>query len=109
MVQERTERRAARRRLAEIPVHFMLGKFEKAGITCNVSRSGIFVRTVRPPEVGAVVTLLLQAPNKKLTLRGKVVRARAAAALLQYSAAPGFGIRIVNPPDEYEQFLADVG
>ncbi len=104
------ERRAARRRRAEIPGSFQIDEFATAGITSDVSPGGLFVRTTRPPSVGSIITAGLRPRNRPpIVLRGKVVRVRAAQTVLPNSLPAGFAIRVLEATEEYNQFLAQIG
>ncbi len=103
------ERRAARRRRAEIPVSFQIDESTTAGITSDASPGGLFVRTTRPPSVGSIINARLRPRNRPpIVLRGKVVRVRAAPAVLPYPLPAGFAIRVLEAAKEYNQFLAQI-
>jgi hypothetical protein len=104
----RPERRAAPRRRAEVPVSFKTKESRTTGITSNLSRGGLFVRTIRPPAVGSIVQVRLRPRNRAATivLRGKVVHTRAAPIVLAHSPPAGFAVRVLEAAEEYYEFLA---
>lgn len=107
---KRSEKRADRRRRAEIPVSFEIKESRTTGITCDVSRGGLFVRTTRPPDVGSVVTVRLRPRNRATTivLRGKVVRTRAVPVAPVQSLPGGFAVRVLEAAEEYYELLAQI-
>ena len=80
------------------------------GITSNLSRGGLFVRTIRPPAVGSVVLVRLRPRNRATTivLRGKVVHTRAAPVMLTHSPPAGFAVEVLEATEEYYEFLAQL-
>ena len=96
----------ARPRLAitQISVRFVAEGVEATGHLCNVSRSGMYVRTGEPPRSGAIVALQFEAPAGKLVdLRGEVRWNAAGAA--RAGRPEGFGVRLHEPPREYREFV----
>jgi len=79
------------------------------GLTHNISREGIFVRTLDAPRPGSEVWLELRAPQAApiIHVRGHVVWRREPGAV---GATPfGFGLRIkpeACPPQDCEQWVA---
>lgn len=66
------------------------------GLTHNVSRQGLYVRTLDPPRPGSVVWLELRAPchdGRLVHLRGTVMWRRE-PRVMGGAAPPGFGVRI---------------
>lgn len=84
-------------------LHHALCSFREAGsmapvygLTHNVSRQGLYVRTLDPPRPGSVVWLELRAPGADSTLvhlRGTVMWRRE-PRVMGGAAPPGFGMRI---------------
>jgi len=105
-----SEKRTDRRRTAEIPVSFEIKESRTTGMTCDLSRGGLFVRTTRPPDVGSVVTVRLRPRNRATTivLQGKVVRTRAVPVAPVSSLPGGFAVRVLEAADEFYELLAQI-
>ena len=88
------EKRTSRRRPAEMAVEFTQDTLYGTGVTSDISRRGMFVRTTRTPGTGPIVRLTVHLPEgRKLFLTGKVVRSA--------RTDPGFGLRL---SDEWPNF-----
>ena len=74
---------------------------ERREQTSNVSRGGLFVESMSPPAIGALLELTLQGPGTApaKALPGEVVYSADAAAVIGSNATPGMGVRFVGPPD----------
>ena len=112
MVSERTsqEKRASRRRAADVPVSFKVKDTRTTGITSNLSRGGVFVRTTRPPAVGSLVIVHLRPRSGAATiaLRGKVVHSRSGPATHLHLLPTGFGVRLSEAAEDYYDFLSQI-
>jgi DNA-binding response OmpR family regulator len=120
---ELVETRASRRLLyAGLCSFRMAGEFEAhAGLTYNISREGLYVRTFDAPADKGRAWVELRPPfdPKVVHLRGDVVWIRALTTGAHGAAPPGFGIRLAledSPPDDraryvqaYERLLAEDG
>jgi hypothetical protein len=94
-------KRTARRRKAEMTVEFTQGSFRGTGITGDVSRRGMFVRSTMIPGAGPALRLTVSLPEgRKLILTGRVVRSAASAA------SPGFGLRLADDWPDYEDLFS---
>ena len=95
------EKRTAPRHRVEMLVEFDLGGSWERGVTGEISRSGMFVRSPRIPNVGPAVNLTVHLPGgRELLLKGRVVPAS------DDPARPvGFGVRLTEKPGEYDEFL----
>lgn len=69
------------------------------GLTYNVSRRGLFVRSLDPPPSGSPVWLELRPPGRTgiVHLRGEAVWVRKVGAHSDALAPPGFGVRLIEP------------
>jgi hypothetical protein len=95
--------RAAPRRRVEMMVEFDHGGSRGTGITGDVSRSGIFVRSARPPNGGPAVNLTVHLPGgREISLSGRVVR----SAGNSDPKAPGFALALTDKPVEYDEFFS---
>jgi CheY-like chemotaxis protein len=67
------------------------------GLTYNLSREGLYVRTLDPPPSGAMVWFELRPPGLQevVHLRGTVMWARSMDRGPGGAAPPGFGVRVV--------------
>lgn len=79
------------------------------GLTYNVSRRGLFVRTLDPPAAGSPIWFELRPPGRTgvVHLRGEVMWAREAGAKSDALAPPGFGVRLLEaqcPPGDLASY-----
>lgn len=96
--------RTVRRRKAEMTVEFSQGALQGAGVTGDISRRGMFVRSNLAPGTGPVVRLTVNLPGgRKLALTGRVVRNVESAPAAR--TAPGFGLRLVDDWPEYDEIF----
>lgn len=97
------QKRTTPRRLVEMAVDFEHEGTRGTGMTVNASSSGLFVRSLRPPEAGPTLNLTVRLPGGQvLHLKGRVVRSAADSVR---SRSPGFGLALTSKPDEYDEFL----
>jgi PilZ domain-containing protein len=98
------EKRRAPRHRVEMLVEFDVGDSWERGVTGEISRSGMFVRSQRIPNVGPAVNLTVHLPSgRELLLKGRVVPASDDPA-----QPAGFGVRLTEKPDEYDNFLTRI-
>ena len=98
------ERRTARRRKAGMNVEFAAGALYGTGIVENVSRRGMFVRSMPIPETGPALRLTVHlSGGRKLVLVGRVVRKSRSAP--PSASAHGFGLRLAEEWPDYEDFF----
>lgn len=99
---ELLESRASRRLLYATMCSFRLaGEMEhRLGLTYNLSREGLYVRTFDVPSAKGVAWLELRPPgsSKAVHLRGDIMWTRTLATGARGAAPPGFGIRM--SPDQ---------
>ncbi len=96
--------RTARRRSAEMTVEFSQGALYGTGVTGDVSRRGMFVRSPWIPGTGPVLRLTVNLPGgRKLALTGRVVRTVDPAAPKR--TAPGFGLRLTDDWPGYDELF----
>ena len=85
-------------------VEFSQGALQGAGVTGDISRRGMFVRSNLAPGTGPVVRLTVNLPGgRKLALTGRVVRNVESAPTAR--TAPGFGLRLVDDWPEYDEIF----
>jgi PilZ domain-containing protein len=103
---ERVEKRTARRRPVEMAVDFSQDSFQGSGVTGDVSRRGMFVRSNRIPGTGPLLRLTVHLPEgRKLFLTGRVVRSAEASGFPRPAGSTGFGLRFADESPEYENLL----
>ncbi|MEX0878240.1 MAG: PilZ domain-containing protein [Thermoanaerobaculia bacterium] len=101
------ERRTFARKKRRFLVEFSLQGANCTGFTYDVSPTGIFVRSIRLPHPGAVLTASLHLPEgKRIAVRGKVVRSFRVPPALSRLIPSGFSIRLSDTPEDYFQLLA---
>jgi hypothetical protein len=99
-----SEKRTAPRHRVEMMVEFDEGGSRVKGVTGEISRSGMFVRSARLPNCGPAVNLTVHLPGgRELLLKGRVVPNSGPA---DPTRPAGFGLRLTEKPDEYDDFLS---
>lgn len=100
-----TERRTSPRYRAEILIDFALSESKTTGITYDVSRTGMFVRTSRLPAYGQKLLATLRFPDgRQLLTQGDVVRTFHPSIPLRGLLPTGFGMNVKNN-DGYRRFV----
>ena len=97
------QKRRSPRVIKRLEVRFTTGEINYTGITSNLSKEGIFIRTQKglPPQTIIEIELYL-ASGKAIKLRGQVKR----TIKTPFQAIKnGMGIELINPPREYIEFL----
>jgi len=85
-------------------VEFTQGSLRGTGVTGDISRRGMFVRSNLVPGTGPVLRLTVNLPGgRKLALTGRVVRSVDTAD--PASAPTGFGLRLVDDWPEYDEIF----
>ena len=101
------ERRSFARKKRRFLVEFSLQGTSCTGFTYDVSPTGIFVRSIRLPPPGTILTANLHLPEgKRIAVRGKVVRSFRVPPALSRLIPSGFSIRLSEIPETYFQLLA---
>lgn len=101
------ERRTFARKKRRFLVEFSLQGASCTGFTYDVSPSGIFVRSIRLPNPGTVLTANLHIQEgKRVAVRGKVIRSFRVPPALSRLIPSGFSMRLSETPEDYFQFLA---
>ena len=96
------EKRIAPRRRAEMLVEFREGESLGAGVTQELSRRGMFIRSSQPPRLGPALSLTMHLPGgRTVLLKGRVVRQSGEAI----SRPDGFGVELTEKTAEYDAFL----
>jgi PilZ domain len=98
------ETRVVRRRRAEMTVEFTQGSLRGTGVTGDISRRGMFVRSNLVPGTGPVLRLTVNLPGgRKLALTGRVVRSVDTGE--RTGGPTGFGLRLVDDWPEYDEIF----
>jgi hypothetical protein len=98
------EKRLLPRRRAEMLVEFREGDSLGAGVTSNLSRRGMFIRSADLPRFGPALSLTMHLPGgRTVLLKGRVVREGSPPGAPRPA---GFGFELTERADEYEAFLA---
>jgi hypothetical protein len=99
-----SDTRTAKRRAAEMTVEFSQGTLYGTGVTGDVSRRGMFVRSPWIPGTGPVLRLTVNLPGgRKLALTGRAVRTVDPAAPTR--TPPGFGLRLNDEWPGYDELF----
>ncbi len=102
------EKRDSPRRRCRLLVDFDTTLSRTTGFTHDVSKSGMFVRTIRIPKVGKVLRAILYAPGGGMVpIEGTVVRSFRAPGALSTLIPSGFVLRVApKHPPEYDEIAA---
>ncbi len=96
--------RTAPRRRVEMMVEFDQGTSRGTGMTGDISRNGMFVRSARPPNGGPAVSLTVHLPGgREILMMGRVVRSAFAS---DHAPSAGFALRLTDKPAEYDEFFS---
>jgi Tfp pilus assembly protein PilZ len=90
---------------ADVMLDFGAADAKIAGMTWDVSKGGMFIRTTRKPEVGQrlLVTLRFQ-EGRQLLIEGEVVRTFQPPAFARDGPPAGFAVAIKDG-DSYQRFV----
>jgi hypothetical protein len=98
------EKRIAPRRHAEMMVEFREGESLGAGVTSELSRRGMFIRSAQPPRLGPALSLTMHLPGgRTVLLKGRVVRQSGGSGIPR---SDGFALELTEKTAEYDAFLA---
>lgn len=102
------EKRDSPRRRKRLLVDFDTTLSKTTGFTHDLSHSGVFVRTIRIPRLGKLLTAVLHLPDgRHLPIEGLVVRSYRAPAALRSVVPTGFGLRVTTGSDELERLASE--
>jgi hypothetical protein len=101
------ESRIAKRSPKRLQVRFGVEKANKVGFTRNVSKTGLFIQTNLPMPPGTILKIEVAFPTRTFALRGLVVWAKKVPARLSHLLVCGMGIRLVQPPPEFNAFYEE--
>lgn len=98
-----TEKRASPRRRAEMLVEFREGESLGAGVTSELSRRGMFIRSAQPPRLGPALSLTMHLPGgRTVLLKGRVVRQSDGSGIPR---PDGFALELTEKTAEYDAFM----
>jgi CheY-like chemotaxis protein len=100
--------RAAPRFPCAIVVRFREGDGPwRHGLSYNVSVSGLFVRTIRPPAAGAVLEIELTPPgHPRIAARARVAWRKLFSARADRTVPTGMGLKLCEPELDVQKALA---
>ena len=103
-----SEKRSAPRKKKRIVVDFDTTTSKTTGFTNDLSRTGMFIRTIRIPSIGKILRAVLHLPDgKHMEIEGTVVRSFKAPAVLRSLMPSGFAMRISpKKSPEYDEFAS---
>jgi Tfp pilus assembly protein PilZ len=100
------EKRKTKRKRKRLPVTFSSHGHEFKGFACNLSSTGIFIRTRKPFKPGVPVEVSLHVDNDcKICVRGRSVRATNVGFVYSKN---GMGIQLASESEEYRNFLKEL-
>ena len=98
------ERRESTRKRKRLLVDFDTTLTRTTGFTHDLSRSGLFVRTIRIPRPGKLLRAILHLPDgRHVPIEGTVVRSYRAPPALRSVVPTGFAMKVSNPAPEFER------
>ncbi len=97
------QKRRSKRIIKRLEAKFISGGISYTGITSNLSKQGIFVRTKKGLTPGTILELKLYLPSGEgINLHGKVKR----TVKTQFqNIKNGMGIELIDIPPKYIEFL----
>lgn len=102
-----SDKREFPRYKADVMLDFGAADARITGMTWDVSKGGMFIRTTRQPEVGRRLLVTLRFPEgRQLLIEGEVVRTFQATAM-NHNPPSGFAVSIKNG-DSYQRFIDSV-
>ena len=90
--------RVASRVAQRFLLRFGVARPDRAGVTGNISETGLFIITDRPSLVGCEIEIDLRLPDLPIVLDGEVVWIRPER---NDSASVGCGVRLIRRPTDY--------
>lgn len=105
------EKRHKKRLSKRLIVRFGKSRPDVLGFTEDVSIDGLFIKASVVFDPGTVLTIQLMLPeNRQVDLTGQVVWARRTPpSLTRFVKKSGMGIRLLQIPPGYSQFLSRLG
>ncbi len=101
------ERRTFARKKRRFLVEFDFQGASCTGFTYDVSPTGIFVRSIRLPNPGTLLTANLHlSSGRRIAVRGRVLRSHRVPAALARLVPSGFSMKLSDTPEDYFQFFA---
>ena len=89
------EKRGAPRRKKRIVVDFETTQAKTTGFTHDLSRTGLFIRTIRIPRIGKILRAMLHLPDgSHIPIEGTVVRSFRAPSMLRTVLPAGFALKV---------------
>ena len=105
-----TDKRVFPRLKKRLVVDFTVDGESHAGFTHDLSFTGFFVVTTSLPAAGTPVAATLHLPDgKRISLTGRVVRARRVPPLLRETMSGGFSLQLSGYVEDYTRFVASLG
>ena len=97
------ERRRSKRITKRLETKFSADGISNTGITSNLAKEGIFIRTLKGHPPPKILDLELYLPSgEKIILRGRINR----TIKTQFqSIKNGMGIELIDPPAKYTEFI----
>lgn len=104
-----TEKRVFPRRGRRLLVEFSHDGTVRTGFTRDISHTGMFVATTHVPPHGQVVEVKLAVPSgRKISVSGRVVRARVTSLSMAQTDPSGFSLQVDGYHEEFFQYLSSL-
>jgi Tfp pilus assembly protein PilZ len=102
------DKRGSNRKIKRYHTTFLCGKDQHRGITSNLSKTGLFIKTRKKFTPGSLVKIILHLDeNRKIALRGEIARVNTTSKF-DNSFKNGIGIKLTSSPEEYKDLLKDL-
>ena len=103
--------RVFERKKRRMPCQLTFEGRQHSGLVIDVSPGGLFIQTSAKVKPGDRLDLQLSLPGEahKLPLQVEVARMRVVPPLLLAAAQGGIGVRILNAPEAYYNFMGSLG
>ena len=98
------------RKKRRMPCKVTVGQTHHNGLLIDLSHSGLFIQTLARANLGDKIELRFNdAEGSEIELGVEVVRRKVVPPRLLSVAQGGIGVRVLEAPDEYFDFLRELG
>lgn len=99
--------RTQERKTKRLPVVFSNGNIEQNGTSSNFSYTGMFIRTNKPFQPGISLKIVIHLNDEtRITLKGVIIWAHKTRIT---HLKNGMGIEFTSTPQEYIDFVTELG
>lgn len=103
------EKRGCSRKKRRFLIEVTTRETVSTGFTYDLAPAALFIRSIRVPKLGSLVTARLSLPDgNRFSLRGLVLRTYRAPGALSRLVPSGFALRLLEIPADYTRLLASL-